>query len=70
MDGDHDSVVADVQQTVTQLNGHGFSGEMAPDVIAVLEDADAPRAIDVARDRRAAITVERDANWQKRGFGQ
>ncbi len=47
---DHDAVVGDVQEPVGRLDRHGFAGEVASDVIAVLEDADATGAVDAATD--------------------
>jgi hypothetical protein len=45
---DEDPVVAHVQQSVGGLDRDGLAGEMASNVIAVLEDADAPGAVDPA----------------------
>jgi hypothetical protein len=44
MSGDDDPVVGDVQQSISGFDRDGFPGEMATDVIAVLEDADASGA--------------------------
>lgn len=42
---DKDPVVVNVQQPVDRLNGHGLAGQVAPDVVAVFEDAYAPSPV-------------------------
>jgi hypothetical protein len=48
--GDDDAVVGDVEQPVVGFDGHGLAREVAADVVAVLEDADASMSIDAPTD--------------------
>jgi hypothetical protein len=41
--------LGDMQQAILRFDRDRFAGEVAPDVIAVLEDADASRPIDPSR---------------------
>ena len=52
--GDQDAVVADLEQAVDGLHGNALAGQLAADVVAVLEDADPSRSVNTARDRVAA----------------
>ena len=47
---DHRAAVGDVQETVGRLDHDRFARQVTPDVIAVLEDADATGSIDSASD--------------------
>ncbi len=42
MGGDQDPVVGDVEEPVDRLDGDELAGQMAPHVVAVLQDADPP----------------------------
>jgi len=53
--GDEDAVMGDVKEPAGRLDGDGLAGEVAPDVVAVLEDADAPNRL------RGALT---DGEWK------
>ena len=48
---DDDTVVTDMQQPISRFDRDRFTGEVTPDVITVLEDADASCPIDAPTNR-------------------